>query len=448
MVPSNPDRILSGYYRFALILLLAGVCFGLIGTLQYVFPGFMKSSLSFEKIRPMHVSSVVFWILLAAIGSVYHFIIQHTRKPLYSLRLTQIQLLVWVFTVVLIFTMYFTGNFGGREYWEFPPVLALPVLVTWLIFGVNFYKTHKGLHGSPVYVWMWFTGILFFVFTYLESNLWLIPYFADNIVHEMTIQWKSYGSMVGAWNMLIYGSGIYLMARISGNTAYTYSPMAFILYFTGLFNLMFNWGHHIYTLPTQAYVQYVSYAVSMTELFIFGRMVWLWRKSLEQSRKHMHLLAVRFLTLADVWIFLTLLLAIGMSVPAINVYTHGTHTTVAHTMGATIGINTFLLLAFISDYLNEKKDIDIAQNMFVRRGITLAAVSLPVFWLSLIGAGIVKSCWLMDKGNVDFTGMVYQLKPFFWIFFGSGAGLAIGIVMIGGAFINALSSGVKKAGEV
>ena len=39
---------------------------------------------------------------------------------------------------------------------------------------------------------------------------------------------------------------------------------------------------------------------------------------------------------ADIWIFLTLVLAIAMSIPAINVYTHGTHITVAHTMGATM----------------------------------------------------------------------------------------------------------------
>jgi len=52
--------------------------------------------------------------------------------------------------------------------------------------------------------------------------------------------------------------------------------------------------------------------------------------------------------------FLSLSLAIAMSVPAINVYTHGTHFTVAHTMGTTIGINSFLLLAFVFDILENK----------------------------------------------------------------------------------------------
>ena len=72
--------------------------------------------------------------------------------------------------------------------------------------------------------------------------------------------------MVGSWNMLIYGCSIFLMEKISGERKYSRPLVAFVLYFTGLFNLMFNWGHHIYTLPTYPFVKHISYAVSMTEL--------------------------------------------------------------------------------------------------------------------------------------------------------------------------------------
>ncbi|MBK7605177.1 MAG: hypothetical protein IPI15_16690 [Saprospiraceae bacterium] len=47
----------------------------------------------------------------------------------------------------------------------------------------------------------------------MESYLWIFPYFRNNIVNDMTLQWKSYGSMVGSWNMLIYGSSIFLMEK-------------------------------------------------------------------------------------------------------------------------------------------------------------------------------------------------------------------------------------------
>src|SRR5690606_10460691 len=125
--------------------------------------------------------------------------------------------------------------------------------------------------------------------------------------------------------------------------------------FTGLFNLMFNWGHHIYTLPTHSYVKHIGYAVSMTELVLLARIIFLWKQSLSTAKKNFHHAQYRFMAAADLWIFLTLTLAIAMSVPGINLYTHGTHVTVAHTMGATIGINSFLLLAIAFDILHNTR---------------------------------------------------------------------------------------------
>ena len=246
----------------------------------------------------------------------------------------------------------------------------------------------------------------------------------------MTIQWKSYGSMVGSWNMLIYGCSIYLMDKISKTKTYGHSNIAYVLYFTGLFNLMFNWGHHIYTVPTHAYIKHISYAVSMTELFILGRIIYLWKSSLSTAKKHFYESSYRFLAAADFWVFATLLLAICMSIPAINVYTHGTHITVAHTMGATIGINSFLLLAFAFDILHDTcRNFEPYKKMF-NRGYWLANVSLFTFWISLICAGVLKANWQMSETQIPFSSMMQNLRPFFIGFFISGCFLVIGFLMI------------------
>jgi nitric oxide reductase subunit B len=236
--------------------------------------------------------------------------------------------------------------------------------------------------------------------------------------------------MVGSWNMLIYGSSIFLMEKISGNKKYSYAPIAFGLYFTGLFNLMFNWGHHIYTLPTYPYIKHISYAVSMTELFILGRILFQWRSSVSTARKHYHNTAYRFLMAADIWIILTLILAIAMSVPAINVYTHGTHITVAHTMGATIGINSFLLLAIAFDVLNDTC-IPVTKNLkWLNRGYYTSNISLFVFWVSLIVAGILKAKWQMSDVKIPFSTMMLQLRPYFILFFVSGITMITGFYFI------------------
>lgn len=289
---------------------------------------------------------------------------------------------------------------------------------------------------------MWLTGAVFFLFTYLESYLWLIPFVGKNLVKDITIQWKSYGSMVGSWNMLIYGSGFYLMEKISGSQQYSRSRLAFLLYFLGFFNLLFNWGHHIYTLPAPAYVQYISYSVSMTELLILGRIIYKWRDSVSAARKFAHLNSYRFLLAADVWVFLTLTLAIAMSIPAINVYTHGTHITVAHTMGATIGINSFLLLAMITDIFRSPATQTIRSKSSAI-GFWLLNGSLLLFWISLIGAGVQKSIWALSMHQVAYGTMMQQSRPWFVLFFIGGIGIATGFWLVIRGFFRREKPGVR-----
>lgn len=432
MVPYSNNKIASSkiFLLVGLVLLALGTIFGLTGALQYIMPGFLKQSLSFEKIRPLHVSSVVFWIILGAVGGVVTYLKEHTGKKIHSPLLLRIQLILFVVAVLMILVSYCLGVFGGREYWEFPPILALPIVLAWLLFLYNFLRSVGSFRQQPVYIWMWLTGIVFFLFTFLESYLWVFPAFRSNIVTDMTIQWKSYGSMVGSWNMLIYGSSMFLMEKISNDKTYSRSAMAFALYFTGLFNLLFNWGHHIYTLPTIHYVKHVSYLVSMTELFILGRIIFKWRSSVSTARKHAHHTAYRFLIAADVWIFLNLLLAIAMSVPGINVFTHGTHITVAHTMGTTIGINSFLLLAIGFDILHDTCQSMVPYEKGLVRGYWISNFSLLVFWLSLIAAGVLKARWQMSDPQIAFSSMMLQLKPFFIVIFISGITLSFGFLLI------------------
>lgn len=432
MEPSENPKLTSPklFIIVGLVLMASGLVFGWIGGLQYILPGFLKEYLSFEKTRPLHVSSVVFWIILTAVGCVMSYLQQHTGKKLSSSLLSGAQLLIFFATILCILVSYCMGIFGGREYWEFPPVLALPIALGWVLFIVNFLTSIGTFRNQPVYIWMWLTGAFFFLFTFLESYLWVFPYFRNNVVNDMTIQWKSYGSMVGSWNMLIYGSSIFLMDKISGNKKYSYSRIAFTLYFVGLFNLMFNWGHHIYTLPTHSFVKHISYAVSMTELLILGRIIYLWRSTLDDAKKYFYQSSYRFLAAADIWIFLNLLLAIAMSVPAINIYTHGTHITVAHTMGTTIGINTMLLLAFAADILGQNCAAALPSRKAIAGGYWVSNFALFFFWIALITAGVLKAAWQMGDRTVPFSTMMEQLRPWFILFLVAGTVLSIGLGMV------------------
>ncbi len=419
------------FILFAILALLGGVLFGIIGAFQFVIPKFFEW-IPFIKSRPLHVSLVIAWIFLSAVGGIYYYLPKYCNVKLFSNKLQVIHLWIFILTGVLVITSYLAGKFGGREYWEFPPVLAIPIIVSWLIFGFNYFKTvFTKTEPWPVYLWMWGTGIFFFLFTYLESNLWVFSYFRDHLVRDITVQWKAGGSLVGSWNMLIYGTAIFLMDRIQREDKIAKSRLAFIMYFLGLTNLIFNWAHHIYIVPNAIWVRYIAYGISMTELLILGKIIWNWKRDLTKSLRDFHILSIRFIVASDVWILLNLILAILLSIPAINIFTHGTHLTVAHAMGSTIGINTMILIASCLYLIPDATNLQFTnlQSKIISVGFWIMNIVLLFFWLALIFAGYSKG-YLVVEDKLTFQEIMLHIRPYLTIIAITGIGIFGGIMMI------------------
>lgn len=419
------------FILLAFIGLLGGLFFGSLSAVQFIVPGFLDS-VSFVKSRPLHVSLVVSWIFLSAVGGIYYYLPRYCRLPLFSDRLPRIHFWLFLVTGVVILCCYFCGKFGGREYWEFPPYLAVPIVISWLLFGFNYFKTVGQKVGQwPVYLWMWGTGIFFFLFTFCESYLWVFPFFRDNIVRDLTVQWKAYGALVGSWNMLVYGTAIFLMERIKGDESISRSRLAFAMYFLGFTNLLFGWAHHIYIVPNHPFIRYFAYLISMTELLILGRIIWQFRSSISEAKKDFHLMPYRFIVASDFWIFINLALALAISVPALNVFTHGTHITVAHAMGSTIGINTMILLAsciFLIDDIT-KFEYSVWQKKLLNVGFWIMNASLMAFWIALILAGAEKGR-LVVEDKLSFSEIMQNISPYLTAFTIAGFGIFFGVLLI------------------
>ena len=431
LVKNNKKEIGLIFVLLALLSLIGGLAFGSISALQFIVPGFFDS-IPFIKSRPLHVSLVVAWIFLSAVGGIYYYLPRYCNLPLYSKKLPRIHFWIFLCTGIVILFCYLMGKFGGREYWEFPPILAVPIVISWLLFGFNYFKTILKKVGQwPVYLWMWGTGIFFFLFTFTESYLWIFPHFGDHIVRDITVQWKSYGALVGSWNMLVYGTAIFLMERISGDESVAKSKLAFFMYFLGFTNLLFGWAHHIYIVPSAPWIRYFAYLISMTELIILGKIIWNWKRSISDAKKVFNELSYKFIVASDFWIFVNLALAILISVPAINIFTHGTHITVAHAMGSTIGINTMILLAscfFIITDITKYQYSEIQKKLIII-GFWITNISLLIFWVSLIFAGAEKGR-LVVENKLIFQEIMQHISPYLMAFTIAGLGIFSGILLV------------------
>lgn len=395
--------------RLALLLLFLGLFFGFLASFAYRLTDAKSGILGFLTLRPLHVSSAYFGVVLGGLACVTLAIQKETVKRI-SFNLLKIHLFLWLIALVGIFYSYFTGDFGGREYWEFKPIWALPILISYFVFLLFYLKNAGSYKNWPVYKWMWFTGIVFFSFIFMENYLWIFPYFKEHLMADMTIQWKVNGSIVGAVNQMIYGLAFYLMTKISGDEKMGQSKLAFAMYFLGLFNLMFNWGHHIYILPTDRYIHHISYIVSMTEWIILIRIFYNWNQQLKENRTHYYFFPYRFLMAADYWVIINLTIALFMSIPAFNLYTHGTQITVVHAMGTTIGINTMMVLAgafyFIKPAFESLKALKRMSMVF-----WISQITLFLFLATLTGMGIQRALWQAGITEGVFGQMMQNSRP-------------------------------------
>lgn len=408
------------FIKLSLFALLIGMLMGIVGGLEYLFTEhFTNTYFNFTKIRPLHVTLVISWILLAAIGCIYFFLNEMNGMNKKKNILPFIHFGIFFIVGLLILVNYVLGNLNGREYFEFPSYLMIPIILGWILFFIFFFQAqYKNIFSGPIYVLMWFTGLFFMILTLTESSLYQLDFFGKNLIKDLTVQWKSNGALVGCWNMLVYGSATYVMQKLSAEENKASNKLTFWLFLLGFSNLLFNWGHHIFIVPTSGWIKIISYAISMTELILLARIIYLWNEKFKLRALTNFKLTRWLLLTSEYWIFLNLSLAILMSVPAINLYTHGTYVTVAHSMGTTIGINTSILLACIF-YILEKRNKSYAYKNSAKLLLYVLNIALFIFWTSLIIAGITKG-YYMNHSNIAFQQIAQKLVPYFILFFIAG----------------------------
>lgn len=438
----NTNRYPFYFIAAGLLSLLLGLLCGLLAGFQYVVPDFIKETLPFTALRPLHTLFVVSWVLLTATGGIYYYLSQNKAHSLSESYWVKAHFWIFILTGFGIVLSYLFRNFAGKEYLEFPSYFYFPIVSGWLLFGIQYFKTLAATFKTwPVYYWMWATGIVMMIYHFTEAHLWLLPYFKSHFIQNTALQWKAGGSYVGSWNMLVYGTAIYVMAKIAQDERYATSGKAFFFYFLGLTNLMFGWAHHVYIVPTAPWIRYLAYGISMTEWIILGSIIYDWKKNLAKAPPIHFPMASQFMRLADFWVFLNIILALLISIPAINLFTHGTHITVAHSMGTTIGINTLILLSSVT-YIVESNQYSVSVSK-IRFGIRLFQTSFVLFWCCLLLMGVQKAHWTFFNQALSFSQFQDAMHWFYLLFVLFGLGIFIGLYRIVFELLNALRQSFK-----
>ena len=157
------------FLQFALGLLATALVLGLLSATAFIFPETFNKFFPFYQLRPFHTSAALFWIITASAACIMLYkneVFSDVSKHNASEKLF---IVLWIGSILAVFCCYAFKKFGGREYWEFPPVLSIALLASWLIFMYSYFSAwRKSINRKPLYVWMWSTGIFFFLITFVE----------------------------------------------------------------------------------------------------------------------------------------------------------------------------------------------------------------------------------------------------------------------------------------
>jgi len=390
------------FVRGALVSLAVALGAGILGAFYYTPVGgplLRRLGIDFTALRPIHTTFASAWIFLGGIAVVHRYL-QDQAGPVGAAEKGRLllQVSLWAAAGTGILLSLGGGVYSGREYMGFHPALSIPLFVGWLCFAWNFFRaTGRGFLRRPVYVTMWGVSILFFLYTFAEQHAWLIPGVYVEPVRDLRLQWKACGTLVGSFNLLVYGSLYYIGEKLSGDESYAHSRLAYALFGVGLLNSFTNFAHHTYHIPQSLAVKWISFVISMTEILILARVVWdvvgmVCRRNRVPFRSLDY-----FVVAAKWWTLAVLFTAILISIPPVNTLIHGTHAVTAHAMGSEIGIDSMVLFAAVSLLLAERPRpkrrgdtngrlvLDSRRMRIGAVGFNLAAAFL-VLWLTLSGS--------------------------------------------------------------
>ncbi len=430
--PSHPIRRKAtlAFIRGGLVSLAVALLAGLSGVFFYYAPTaeFLEArGVAFQALRPIHTTFAAVWIFLGGVAMVHRYLEDHAGPPSNGERLRlRIQILLWLFAGVGVLATVAAGIFSGREYLGFHPAFSIPILLGWILFAWNFFSaTWRGFWDRPVYVAMWGVSILFFIYTFVEQHAWLLAGVFEDPIVDLRLQWKATGTLVGSFNLLVYGSLYFIGEKLSGDRRLAHSKLAWALLGVGLLNSFTNFAHHTYHIPQSELVKWISFVVSMTEAIILTRVVWDIARAVSQRTTGGFDSTRHFLVSAKWWTGAMIASAILLSIPPLNTIIHGTQVVTAHAMGTEIGIDSMALFAGVCWMLGEIE---------VRRGRDGTALHTARARWSAIGLNVFAAIlivWLHFSGTVVGINRFQGLPAPDWlatssplVFIGAGIGVA------------------------
>jgi cbb3-type cytochrome c oxidase subunit I len=252
----------------AAVWLVIGTVFGLLLTIEFVFPDFAKGIawIVFPRLRQAHVNTVLFaWLSGAMMGTWLYIVPRLTGRKIYSELLGNIGAIAWNISVAFGIAAIMNGQTQSREYAEMIWVVDVAVMVVLLTNAFNVLMTIYHRVEPKLYASLWFiiATVVLFPFVYFIGNvMWAPPTGALTGINDATINWFYGHNVLGLW----FTTGLlaviyYIVPKEAGTPLYSLS-LSLIAFWGTLFFYTGVGAHHLLWAPIPYWLKTIAVAES------------------------------------------------------------------------------------------------------------------------------------------------------------------------------------------
>ncbi len=419
------QAIAKWYWFAAIALFVVQVVAGLWAGLIYIEPNFLSGLMPFNIVRMIHSNALIVWLLLGFFGATYFLIPEESEREIYSPILAYLQLVIMIVGALGAVVGYVFRIHEGREFLEQPLWVKLGIIVAALIFLFNISVTvlsgRKTAITNVLLLGLWGIAVFFLFSLYNPANL---------VLDKMYWWWVVHLWVEGVWELVMASVLAFIMLKMTGVDREVIEKWLYIIVATSLFTGIMGTGHHYFWIGTPGYWQWIGSIFSSLEIIPFFAMVvfcfmMVWKGRRNHPNKAALLWALGCSVLAffgaGVW-------GLMHTLHPVNYYTHGTQVTAAHGHLAFYGAYVALNLAIMTYAFPIIFRVNPYNQVLNMASFWVMSSAMAFMTFTLTFAGIVQT-HLQRVMGMNYMEVQDQLSVFYWMRFGSGLVVVIGVLM-------------------
>ena len=419
------QAIAKWYWFAAIALFVVQVVAGLWAGFIYIEPNFLSGLMPFNIVRMIHSNALIVWLLLGFFGATYFLIPEESEREIYSPLLAYLQLVILIVGALGAVVGYVFRIHEGREFLEQPLWVKLGIIVAALIFLFNISITvlsgRKTAITNILLLGLWGIAVFFLFALYNPANL---------VLDKMYWWWVVHLWVEGVWELVMASVLAFIMLKMTGVDREVIEKWLYVIVATSLFTGIMGTGHHYFWIGTPGYWQWIGSIFSSLEIIPFFAMVvfcfmMVWKGRRNHPNKAALLWALGCSVLAffgaGVW-------GLMHTLHPVNYYTHGTQVTAAHGHLAFYGAYVALNLAIMTYAFPILFRVNPYNQVLNMASFWVMSGAMAFMTFTLTFAGIVQT-HLQRVMGMNYMEVQDQLSVFYWMRFGSGIVVVIGVLM-------------------